>query len=123
MTLDHTARHSEVRIVVAANFTFEPIEDALTFWLEQLSIDYSLTFASFNQIFQQLLDRASDMSRNTGGINIFLIRVEEWLSGSHDACRGNVRKQAESFISALETAAEQTFCTFLVCICPRQREC
>ena len=51
------ARHKQT-IAIAANFTVEPVEEPLAFWMEQLQIPSRIQFAPFDQVFQQLLDSA-----------------------------------------------------------------
>ena len=40
------------RVVVAATFTAEPLEESLAFWFERLRLPFEVQFASFNQVFQ-----------------------------------------------------------------------
>lgn len=82
------------RVVVAATFTAEPIESALTFWFEALGRDGEVRFAPFNQVLQQLLDPASDVSQNREGLNLILVRLEDWA--------GVAREDARAVEEALE---------------------
>ena len=66
-------------MAVAATFTVEPLHDALAFWMEELGLDATIEFAPYNQVFQELLDPGSLLSRNRGGMNLTLVRVEDWL--------------------------------------------
>ncbi len=43
-------------IAISATFTAEALEPTLAFWLRKLKLDYPIRFASYNQVFQQLLD-------------------------------------------------------------------
>jgi FkbH-like protein len=69
-------------IAVSATFTAEPIQPALEFWAKELALPYPVRFAPFNQVFQQLLDPGSLFARNTGGINVALVRFEDWGPGA-----------------------------------------
>ena len=71
--------HAEPSVVVTATFTAEPIELALRFWLKELGADDGVRFAPYNQVFQQLLDPHSLLGRNRGGVNLVLVRFEDWL--------------------------------------------
>jgi FkbH-like protein/FkbM family methyltransferase len=73
------------RLVVAANFTAEPLEDCLKFWGEQLGAPMALEFAPYDQVFQQLLDAGSALRRNDGGVNVVLLALEEWANGNRHA--------------------------------------
>jgi FkbH-like protein/FkbM family methyltransferase len=71
---DEAAHH----VVVAANFTAEPIEASLKFWGDQFGVPVHLEFAPYDQIFQQLLDTGSALRRNRDGFNVILLGLEEW---------------------------------------------
>src|SRR6185437_15181138 len=60
-----TARQREQKrpVVVASTFTAEPVQASLEFWMEELGLRASFSFAPYNQVFQQLLDPASEISR------------------------------------------------------------
>lgn len=65
-------------LVIAANFTAEPLEDSLNFWGDYFGVPIHTEFAPYNQVFQQLLDTASAFRKNTGGINVVLLALDEW---------------------------------------------
>ncbi|WP_171475166.1 HAD-IIIC family phosphatase [Frigoriglobus tundricola] len=62
---------------MAANFTAEPIEPYLRFWLDRLGLTGDIEFAPYNQIIQELLSPNSLLSSNREGINLILIRIED----------------------------------------------
>ncbi|MEO0836383.1 MAG: FkbM family methyltransferase, partial [Cyanobacteria bacterium J06642_3] len=66
------------KIAIAASFTAEPIEDSLSFWMEELNLKSEIEFAPYNQIFQELLNPGSSMSQNRDGVNVILLRLEDW---------------------------------------------
>lgn len=66
------------RLVVAANFTAEPVEDALRYWGDQFGVRLDVEFAPYDQVFQQLLDGGSALRRNRDGVNILLLALEDW---------------------------------------------
>jgi FkbH-like protein len=107
-------------ISIAANFTIEPIENALKFWLGELSWSADLHFAPYNQIFQQLLDSSSIFFQNKRGLNVVFIRLQDWInSGAEDAegleaARRNLRELEDALLSAATRASSP----FLVCFCP-----
>jgi FkbH-like protein/FkbM family methyltransferase len=65
-------------LVIAANFSAEPLKDSLKFWDDHFGIHSQIAFAPYNQIFQQLLDTKSALCRNSDGVNIILLSLEEW---------------------------------------------
>jgi FkbH-like protein len=64
-------------LAIAATFTAEPVEEVLGFWMRELEISANIQFASFNQVFQQLLDPHSLLSTNRRGLNVLFIRLED----------------------------------------------
>ena len=73
------------KVVVAANFTAEPIEDVLRFWGEYLGAPIEPHFAPYNQVFQELLDSRSDLHKNDGVANVVLVSLEEWARANAPA--------------------------------------
>jgi len=67
-------------LVVASNFTAEPVEETLRFWAKQFDAPIEVQFAPYNQVFQQLLDPTSAFSKNTRGANLVFLSLEEWAS-------------------------------------------
>jgi FkbH-like protein len=75
---DPGPKRPELRIAITSTFTAEPVESTLRFLLGGVGFEVSLDFADYNQVFQQLLDPASLLGRNTGGVNLVLVRFEDW---------------------------------------------
>jgi amino acid adenylation domain-containing protein/FkbH-like protein len=113
------------KIVVAATFTAEPIEEALQFWMNELEMPAEIEFAPYNQVFQQLLDPGSALAGNRGGLNVILIRLEDWqragAEGQHSADSSpeqSIERSIREFSAALEGAAARAKAPCLVCVCP-----
>jgi FkbH-like protein/FkbM family methyltransferase len=70
-----------MNLVIASNFTAEPVEDCLKFWGDHFGVPIRVEFAPYNQIFQQLLDGGSAFRRNREGVNVILLGLEEWAAG------------------------------------------
>ncbi len=100
---------SELTVVVAATYTAEPIEGPLLFWLDELGFQGRVEFAPYNQILQQLLDPNSEFGRNARGINVVLVRLEDWARfkpGRWDEAA--IRAGAEELGNALHAFAERS---------------
>ncbi|WP_158517254.1 non-ribosomal peptide synthetase [Moorena producens] len=67
-----------LKLAIAATFTSEPIEQSLYFWSKKLDWRLQIKFAPYNQVFQELLNPSSLLSTNQDGINIILLRLEDW---------------------------------------------
>lgn len=65
-------------LVVASNFTADPVEDALAFWSAHFRAPLAVRFAPYDQVFQQLLDAGSALRANRDGANAVLLSLEEW---------------------------------------------
>ena len=97
-------------IVISATFTADAIEPTLAFWMRELAFDYSIRMAPYNQVFQLLLDPAGELAANHGGVNIVLVRFEDW-GVAH--LEDDTRRFAASLASAAHFGAP-----LLVCLCP-----
>jgi hypothetical protein len=82
-----TSSETAPTIAISATFTAEPVEESLRFWLDELGWRDAIRFAPFNQVFQQLLDPASLLAANHSGVNLLLVRLEDWGRQEPDARR------------------------------------
>ena len=111
------------RLAIASTFTAEPVKDALSFWMEELELCGSIEFAPYNQVFQQLLDPGSLLSHNRNGVNIVLIRLEDWQrfnsgpAGREDI-EGHLARNAADLIDAVRTAMARSKTPLIVGFCP-----
>ena len=83
------------RLVVASNFTAEPLEDSLKFWAAHFGLQANIEFAPYDQIFQQLLQTESAFRRNSDGVNIILLQLEKWAAAERDCVLAFDKKRAE----------------------------
>lgn len=111
----------QLSLVVTSAFTAEPLEDSLAFWMEELHIPARIRFSPYSQVFQQLLDPTSLLATNHEGINIILLRLEDWAQkyAGPDAERFQVLAQhVTDFLEALTVLRAQTVAPCIVCLCP-----
>src|SRR5579871_25127 len=94
-------------IAISATFTAESIEPGLTFWMQQLGLDYTIRFAGYNQLFQELLNPVGLLSRNRG-VNVALVRFDQHLPAD------NARRLAE----AVRTSSAKFQAPLILVICP-----
>jgi FkbH-like protein len=119
-------REQKQTIAIAATFTAEPIEKVLAFWMRELDIPSSIEFAPYNQVFQQLLDPASLLGENQSGVNVVLVRFEDWLrfigketgAGIPSRIHDKTAQNARDLVLALKSAVERSATPYLVCLCP-----
>ncbi len=94
-------------IAISATFTADAIQPALAFWMRELGLPADLRFAAYHQVFQELLDPAGLLAGNTGGVNVVLVRFDDWPAG-----------QAAGFVDAVRAAAGRLSVPLIVVLCP-----
>ena len=118
-------QRNQVRII--SSFTSAPIEAPLQFWLGRTGIQSSLTFADYNQLFQELLSPRSPARHNRRGVNVVLLRLQDWLrergqSGTSEDDAQFLSRVADDFVKALLQAARASEVPYLLLICPPSPE-
>ncbi len=124
---------SEVQtIAIAATFTAEPVAASINFWMHELGIPSKIEFAPYNQVFQQLLDPSSLLSRNEQGVNVLLVRSADWLrcsgrssSGEEltfNSVPGEVRGTATQLVEAVHRFAQRSAVPLVLLFCPNPGE-
>ena len=124
---DKPQLETQRKLAISATFTAEPVADSLDFWLKALEFDYQIEFALYNQVFQQLLNPDSLLAQNQQGINIILVRFEDWLRFADESKEQGdmltrfyqeIERNVQELILALKGAAARTSCHHLVFVCP-----
>jgi FkbH-like protein len=109
------------KIAIAATFVAEPLEQPLLFWTRELEMPEVISFAPYNQVFQELLDPTSLLATNKDGINVLLARLEDWRGENRimeiDA-RRQIERNVRDLLRALRSAIERSPASYLLCICP-----
>jgi amino acid adenylation domain-containing protein/FkbH-like protein len=108
-------------IAVAGTFTAEPVAEPLRYWVQQLNVGASIEFAPYNQAFQQLLDPNSVFGTNQRGLNVILLRVEDWSGSSAGTTLNqleNINRSVREFVGAIKEASNRSAVPYLVCLCP-----
>ena len=75
--------------------------------MRELGLPAELRFAAYNQVFQELLDPAGLLARNTSGVNVVLVRFDDWPTG-----------QAAGFVDAVRAAAGRWSVPLILVLCP-----
>jgi FkbH-like protein len=94
-------------LAISATFTAEAIQPALAFWMRELGIPAELRFAPYHQVFQELLDPAGVLAGNTSGVNVVLVRFDDWPAG-----------QAAEFVDAVRASTLRMAVPLIVVLCP-----
>ncbi len=106
------------RVRIAATFSAEPVEPYLQFWLEEFQRPSLIQFAPYNQVFQQLLDPESLLAKNSDGLNVLLIRFEDWQRYETSTDASKIERHVAELIDALRSTALRPKVPYLVCLCP-----
>lgn len=122
----YSTERQPTTLVIAATFTVEPIADCLNFWADLLDLPIVLEFAAYNQIFQALLDPYGAFATNRSGINIVLIRFEDWIryhSATADtAPEAILERSVRELIQAVQVATERNSTPHILGMCPPSPE-
>jgi FkbH-like protein len=105
MSADHRG------IAISASFTAETLQPALAFWAGELGLDHEIRFAPYSTMFQQLLDPSGLFASNRGGVNVALLRLEDWMAAGPE-------EQVCRFAEAVRSAMASTAAPLIVVICP-----
>lgn len=120
-----------LQLLVAGTFTLQPLEPALRFWSEEMSLPINVTFSPYAQVLQELLHSSSQLRTNTRGMNVVLVRLADWqIQSEHRANelidspghRSTIEENTSAFIDAARSAAPQLGAPLLVIICPSGSE-
>src|SRR5262245_52920619 len=93
-------------LAITSTFTAEPVREALAFWMKELGWHYEIRFAPYNQVFQQMLDTGGLLRANRNGVNVALLRLEDWARADEEGVPdlAGLEESVAQFISTLESA-------------------
>ena len=106
------------RLAVAATFTAEPLEESLAFWFERLGLPFEVQFAPFNQVFQELLDRASLLSSNERGFNVVAVRLEDLGTFDSPAAAAELGRRLDELVASARSSRAAAASPLWLCVCP-----
>ena len=116
MTGDRT-----LTLTVAATFTAEPVEATLRYWSDKLQRAGRIEFAPYDQVFQQLLDPSGPFYASGPGLNVILLRLEDWMTAGGTAA-DDLERSTSEFIGTLKATAGRLQRSILVIVCPSSPE-
>lgn len=112
-------RSQTLPVHILATFTAQPLEAHLDYWLRKWNLPARLTLAPYAQVFQQLLDPESAARCNHGGVNLILIRFEDWVQGiERDIGFLQLEENVRTFVDILHRANLEDSAIQLVFVCP-----
>jgi len=119
-----TQTEQELTIAVAATFTAEPLEEPLTYWMRELGLSARIQFAPYGQVFQSLLDASGPFLTNQQGLNVLLVKPDDWERFRHTdgtnlhGGASEIEGKGRDFAAAARSAAGRSVVPCLVIFCP-----
>lgn len=108
-------------IAIAATFTAEPLLPALQFVLGAAAgLRLDVRFAPYNQIFQELLSSTGLLTTNEEGINVVLVRLEDFARAAKDLeeALNLVKRSAAELADVLSHQAQRVKVPILLTVMP-----
>ena len=109
-------------IIISASFNTDPIRKSLEYWNRELRFNAELAFAPAGAVMQQLLDPESQAARNENGLNVFLIRPQDWVKPTEKdhSCseKSAMLEAARLFVRAVATFRRYSTAQNLIVLCP-----
>jgi amino acid adenylation domain-containing protein/FkbH-like protein len=106
---------------ICASFVLEPVKEFVEYWSNEFELNVAVSFAPYNQVFQQLINPQSLLNTGTG-INALFIRIDDWLRDKADMPEaGQTQFLNQNFAEltrAIENSAKLSLVPFLVGIVP-----
>lgn len=104
------------RIAIAGTFVAEPMAGVLASWMTAFGVPLAPAFAPYGQVLQALADPNSVFRANGGGVNVVLLRLQDWArsTGHDNALRANV----DTLLKALEREAARGEAPLVVWLSP-----
>jgi FkbH-like protein len=111
---------SSFRFAISATFSAEPLQSPISFWGRQLNVHFETRFSPYNQLLQSLLDPGSEFAKNTHGVNVVLLRLEDLAHFDHDhpSTLATIRTGVHDLLDALRDAPANLLSPVIVCLCP-----
>jgi FkbH-like protein len=94
-------------VAIAATFTAEPLQPALELLLREAGLQLDLCFAPYHQVLQELISPASTLAVNLKGVNVVLVRFEDFVRDITDSL------QAQKIIAGAANEIAEALCEFV----------
>jgi amino acid adenylation domain-containing protein/FkbH-like protein len=76
-------------ICISSSFTADEIVRPLEFWMTNLGISAEISLAAYGQVLQEAINPASRFSKNRQGVNVMILRLEDWIRDRHCGSSGD----------------------------------
>ncbi|MEN6316858.1 MAG: amino acid adenylation domain-containing protein [Clostridiaceae bacterium] len=75
---DEDNKKEKIAVNILSTFTAEPVESYIKWWGKKFGYNINVDFAGYNQVFQELLNPSGMLSENKDGINVLMVRFEDF---------------------------------------------
>lgn len=108
------------RLAIAATFTVEPILPGLQISLREAGLELDVQFASYHQVLQELLSSNSLLATNPEGVDIVLLRLEDFVRDVTDIqeARTIIERTTRELCDALSQHARRVKVPTVIAILP-----
>lgn len=106
-------------LTLCGTYTVDPLANIVEYWSDFLGLGLGVRIAPYAQLFQQLLDPASELRRNQSGANAVVLRWADLLPRGADAPAGHVlwsdvEARVAEVVSALTSFDHAVPCLLLI---------
>ncbi len=91
-------------LTLCGTYTLDPVARVVDYWIDFLGLPVGIALAPYAQLFQQMLDPASEFRRNRNGTNVVCVRWEDLLPRRAGAAREPDWSAIESCVTELASA-------------------
>ena len=109
------------QLLLVSGFTSKPVEDSIQYWIKKFNFPAQVSFSPYSQVFQQLISKESEFNTNHEGVNILLIRIEDWIQGleaEEAVLLQTLEDNVSDFIELLKSAMKVNSLNAMVYVCP-----
>lgn len=130
----HYKETDKSNIFISASFTATSLDKPLKHIAQKMKFDISVKDTGYNQVFQNLCDDNSMFMKNKVGLNVILIRVEDFIPYRNDKYeyyskldwngkafgeyKNQMRKNIEDFLEMVKNAIKKLEVPLLILVCP-----
>ena len=111
-------------VAISASFTAEFLQEFMEFWFQKFGWRSEVSFAPFNQVFQELLNPSSLLRSNHRGHNVIMVRIEdlidkeEILSSNSEEKSVRLSHAFDELRQAVATAVQSMTVPLCFVLCP-----
>lgn len=105
-------------MAVSSTFESEHLNESVNLWIKKLAMPCDLVFTPYSQVFQQLMFEDSIIRKNQEGINIILLRLEDWIQGVHEDFESIKRMLIQNTDEFIQAVNEAKLSDLSVYLCP-----